>query len=311
MPSTLKDEDELTLLLTRELDDVWYFMHTLGAKQIAEILDFLQVKQASVDLDTLRALVQGYVHRIPWESTTRIVRRSETPQLADRPRWPAEFWQLAMSQGTGGTCFESNYAFWKLLESIGFQGYLTINDMGETHACHSAIVIDLRVDDGANGTHQRYLVDVGLPLYTPIPLDPAQTTSAESEYQRYSIQSLDADSGTGPYRYQVERAPHPRPTAYTLIDTPVHEDTYLPAVTADYDQNGLFLDTVVIAKLVDGIMSRFSTHEKPYVLEFFVDGERTTRPLPSDLRAAAQVIGAHFGMPSDVVEKSLRIIDIT
>lgn len=284
-------------------------MHTLSTEQTTEILDFLQVPQAQPDMETLQALVHGYVHRIPWESATRIVRRAETPSLPDRPRWPTEFWQLAMSQGTGGTCFESNYAFWKLLEAIGFQSYLTINDMGETHGCHSAIVIELQTDNG-NDTHQRYLIDVGLPLYTPIPLDPAQTTSAESEYQRYSIQPLDADSETGPRRYQVERAPHPRPIAYTLIDTPVPEESYVPAVTADYDQDGLFLDTVVIAKLVDGVMSRFSTHEKPYALEFFVDGERTTRPLSSDLGTAAQEIGDHFGMPSPVVEKALRIIDI-
>ncbi len=284
----------------------------LTAEQVGEIVSFLDVRQLQPDVNTLERLIDGYVQRVPWESATRIVRRAETPDLKDRPRWPSEFWQLAVMQGTGGTCFESNYAFWKLLDALGFQAYLTINDMGDTHACHSAIVVEFPPTTGdAEDGDERYLVDVGLPLYTPIPLDRTQPTSAVCEYQQYTLQPLVSpdSTGTAAHRYQVERAPHPRPIAYTLVDTPVPEDAYIQAVIADYDAGGLFLDHVVISKLVDGMMTRFSTYEKPYVLEVFVNGERTTKPLPSDASAAADEISACFGMPAQMLEKALQLID--
>jgi arylamine N-acetyltransferase len=45
--------------------------------------------------------------------------------------------------GSGGTCFESNYALFSLLLARGFTGQLTVNNMGETVGCQSAIVLEI------------------------------------------------------------------------------------------------------------------------------------------------------------------------
>jgi arylamine N-acetyltransferase len=278
-------------------------MNELSEQQVADILKFLDVSDPQPTLATLNALINGYVHHVPWESFSRIVRKAQTPELTERPRWPSEFWQLAMSQGTGGTCFESNYAFWTLLDALGFRAALTINDMGETRACHSAITVEL---DNADGTTQRYLVDVGLPLYTAIPLSDGQASSATSNYQQYQLEPVAAnDANAGASCYLIHRTPHPRPTAYTLIDRIIPETQYRQAVINDYDENGLFLDTAVITKVVNGVITRFSTHEEPYSLEFFSNGERTTRELPAHLSAAADEISSYFGIPSSVAYAAL------
>jgi arylamine N-acetyltransferase len=275
-------------------------MNELPSKQVSEILQFLSVPEPQPTLRTLQDLIDGYVHRIPWESFSRIVRKVNTPELTERPRWPTEFWTLAMSQGTGGTCFESNYAFWKLLEAIGFRGMLTVNDMGETRACHSAIIVEL---DDEETTADRYLVDVGLPLYTAIPLSREKVTSATSDYQRYSIQPSESNDSNS--RYLIERNPHPRPIAYTLIDRAVPEQDYMQAVINDYDEAGLFLDKAIITRVVNGVISRFGTHEQPYSLEYFENGERVTHGLPEDVSAAASEIGDYFGIPSSLAHEAL------
>lgn len=279
-------------------------MNTLSSEQVSGILRFLDVQNAQPTISTLQTLIAGYVLRVPWESVSRIVRKAHTCQLTERPRWPAEFWQLATLQGTGGTCFESNYAFWKLLEALGFRGYLTINDMGETCGCHSPIVVEFEAEN--DDAVQRYVVDVGLPLYTAIPLDRQQTTSAASEHQSYSIQPIEGNGMV--QRYLIERAPHTRPTAYTLIDKAVSEEDYIQAVIHDYDKGGLFLDTVVITKLVNGVLSRFSSHERPYVLEFFVNGERSTQAVSIDHKQAGAEIGSYFGIPSTLVSDALTAV---
>ena len=67
---------------------------------------------------------------MPWESASRIVRRARHARprrlrLAGRGLLGSHF-----ALGTGGTCYESNYAFFGLLRRLGYDGYLTINDMG-------------------------------------------------------------------------------------------------------------------------------------------------------------------------------------
>lgn len=68
-----------------------------------------------------------------------------------------EFWSDALQHGFGGTCYESSLAFYGLLDALGYEGYLTVNDMGDSRGCHAAIVLLL------NG--QKYLVDITIPIH--------------------------------------------------------------------------------------------------------------------------------------------------
>ncbi|HEX2620634.1 MAG TPA: arylamine N-acetyltransferase [Phototrophicaceae bacterium] len=265
----------------------------LKPDHVRQILDYLEVEVGQPDLTWLNQLITAYTEHVPWESASRIVRRANISKLAERPRRPAEFWEQAMTQGAGGTCFESNLAFISLLRAVGvgYEGYLTINDMGDFRGCHTAMVI--MVDE------EKYLVDAGFPLYAALPIHPGEITQVDTPYQHNDVRPIALD------RYEIERIPHPKLNCYTLIDQSVNEVDYIAATTADYDVNGLFLDRMVITKVVNGRVWRFNSGEKPYHLEMFHEGVRYDTPIEGD---SGQVIGEHFGIDTEIVSRALALI---
>ena len=133
------------------------------------------------DLSTLLQLVERYTRTVPWESASRIARRARHESAADCAVLGAAFWESHFEAGSGGTCYESNYAFWGLLRQLGYAGYLTLNDMGEHVGCHSAIVVRL---DG-----RKWLVDVGLPLHAALPIPVSGASETDSSFFRYTMQA--------------------------------------------------------------------------------------------------------------------------
>src|SRR5574339_1293110 len=129
-----------------------------------DILNYLDCPPCAPTLRYLNRLIYSYIRKVPWESVSRIVKRHTTQHSKDCPRLPEEFWREAIQYGFGGTCFESSLAFYSLLMALGYEGYLTINDMGTTRACHAAIVV---LFDG-----RKYLVDVTIPVHTAVQIDP-------------------------------------------------------------------------------------------------------------------------------------------
>jgi hypothetical protein len=267
------------------------------------VLDYLGLSASRrPDLEFLDRLVSAYTQTVPWESVTRITRRAqlseESKSLLDvYPRWPAEFWRLAIKQGGGGTCYESNYAFFKLLLALGYEAYLTINNMGDSTGCHSAIVVTL--------VGQKWLVDVGLPLYVPLPLDPTEECGRESAFHRYTVRP------DGHSCYQVERDRHPQRNCFTLIDSPVPEDTYRAITAADYGPVGLFLDRVVITKVIDDAIWRFNSGERPYRLERFQDGRKAEFILEEGGGATispASALAQRFNMPAATIALAMASV---
>jgi arylamine N-acetyltransferase len=245
------------------------------------------------DVATLNRLIAAYVRRVPWESAFRIAKRARTTTLADAPRWPEEFWADASERGGGGTCFESNYAFFDLLQALGYEGYLTINDMGDTCGCHTAIV--LRFAD-----HWR-LVDVGIPLHCSIRFALDKISRAAGPFHTYFIRPDGADS------YQIERTRHPQRNIFTLRNQPVEDAVYRAALTNDYGPNGLFLNRVVINKLIDEQIYRFSsTAEKLCVEQFDRQGNKVELPLTE--HALAAELGQIFGMDEDILAEALAAV---
>lgn len=216
-------------------------------------------------------------------------RRDVAP--SQRPQLPEAFWDGVLTKGTGGTCFESNAALSALLATLGFEGDLTINDMADARACHTAILVT--VGDA------RVVVDAGYPIYAALPLDD-HLTSCGTPWFRYDV------SPAGRRRYRLENHPHPTPHLFDLIDEPVSADAYLEALRHDYGPGGLFLDRVVIRKLVNERVWRFTSHERPWQLRCFTDGTRTEHPLPDDIAPAAACLGQHFGMDVATIAVALR-----
>ena len=246
------------------------------------------------NLTTLRQLLNRYTRTVPWESASRIVRRARYKHAADCAILGAEFWESHFTLGTGGTCYESNYAFFALLLRLGYDGYLTINDMGATIGCHSAIVLLL---DG-----QKVLVDVGLPLQAVLPLHADQTTISDSAFLRYTAEPQDGD------RYQILQQPHPRSQAFQLVDTPVADADYRAIAVHDYrHEGGQFLNEIVISKVVDEQLWRFNSDERPLRLQQFVDGQRRDHPLGGDV---AGELAAKFGLARDTVAEAIELLGI-
>lgn len=251
-------------------------------------LDRLGVAATEPSCALLDDLVQAYTHTVPWESASRIATRAQTAATADCPRWPERFWAQTFAQGTGGTCFESNYAFFSLLRALGYEGYLTINDMVATVGCHTAIVILL------NG--QKWLTDVGMPLYLPLPFGPEAAHERQTPFHTYTVQPDGED------RYQVLRAPHPSPNCFTLLDHPIPDDAYRAALTADYEPTGFFNDRVIVTKVIGDEIWRFNGIVPP-MMESFVYGGRADQPLSGD---PASAVADRFGMDEAMVRAALR-----
>ena len=261
----------------------------LSFVQQQQVLAYLGLAAAPPTLAFLEQLVAAYASHVPWETASRIARKANTPLWRECPRFAELFWQEAVTQGTGGTCFESNYAFFALLRSLGYEGYLTVNNMGEQIGCHTAIVLLL---DG-----QKWLADVGIPLYVPLPLDAAAITTRHTPFHQYTVIPL------GPNLYQIERTHHPKPVIFTLIDTPVPDAAYREALTQDYGPDGLFLNRIVVTKLIRGSAWLYNPQEFPDRLISFREGERQETPLNAPIAAS---LAHHFALDEQVIHQALE-----
>lgn len=266
----------------------------LSAPLRDRVLSYLDYSLAKPGTQALNRLLIAYVQKVPWESVFRIAKRRRTRTPEECPRWPEEFWLDAMHHGGGGTCFESNYAFMALLGALGYEGYLTINDMGEARGCHSAIVLFLN--------DQKRLVDVGIPLHTSLRLQAEQCTRTASYFHTY-IARPDGDE-----RYTIERTNHPNRYLYTLLDQPIADASYRAAMIQDYGQQGRFLDRIIINKVMEGKVWRFNSSDRPLRIEAIEPTNKTEILLPTSL--LARRLASYFAMERAVIQIALDSITL-
>jgi arylamine N-acetyltransferase len=257
-----------------------------------EVLAYLGVGADVPTLRLLDALLVAYTERVPWESASRIAKRARTRETKDCPRWPEEFWRAALRDGTGGTCFESNYAFFALLRALGFAGYLTINDMHAQIGCHTAIVILL--------AGEKWLTDVGMPLYLPVPFGPDRQGRRETPFHTYTVRPEGDDT------YTVLRDRHPAPYCFTFHDRPIADDAYRAATTDDYEPTGNFNDRVIVTKVINGEIWRFNGVNPP-MMESFRDGGRKVHPVGDDV---ATTVADRFGINRGIVQNALDAVGL-
>lgn len=265
----------------------------LAPEWTKRILDKWEVAAAAPTLPFLTQLIDAYVQHVPWETASRIARKANTPDWQTCPRLGEAFWQENLAQGTGGTCFESNYAFFSLLRALGYEGYLTINNMGETIGCHTAIVLRL---EGA-----KWLADVGIPLYAPMRLDAAAITQYETPFHRYTI------TPQGNNQYQIERSDHPKPIIFTLIDEPVPDEAYRQATTNDYGPDGLFLNRLVLTKVVRGRAWLYNPLESPDHLFSFHRTDRDNVPLEEN---KVRFLAEHFQVDEGILKEAMGLLGL-
>jgi arylamine N-acetyltransferase len=267
------------------------FSQNLSNGLVKDILDYLGYPLNAPTLRFLNRLIPAYIRKVPWESVSRIVKRHTTPEIINCPRWSEEFWTEAMKFGFGGTCFESNLAFYSLLLALGYEGYLTVNDMGDTRKCHAAAVILL---DGVN-----YLVDITIPVHSAVRINPQKTIRRRTEFHSYTIRPVEEN------KYEVERSHHPNRNAFTLIDIPVKLPDYKLIVENDYQDTGFFLNSVVMNKVIGNKIWRFFSENQPYKLESFNKQGKQEILIPVD--TLAESLGKKFEMPVEKISLALAL----
>jgi len=251
-----------------------------------DILNYLGCPPKNPTLRYLNQLIHAYIRRVPWESVSRIIKRHETTETKDCPRLPEEFWNEAMLHGFGGTCFESSLAFYSLLRELGYEGYLTVNDMGESRGCHAAIVIVI------NG--QKYLVDNTIPVHAAIRLDPHKTIKRRTALFDYILRPVSEN------KYEVERSHRPSKNLFTLIDVPVSLPDFLATIEDDYTEaTGRFLKSVVMVKVVNEKGQRFFSDQQPYKVESFDRSGRVEKMI--EPKTLPHFLAGLFEVPEDSI----------
>ena len=91
-----------------------------------------------------------------------------------------------------------------------------------------------------------------------MPIYIAQITRRSNEFHHYTIHP---DSNS---RYAIERSHHPKRKIFTLVDVPIPLEEYRVAVQQDYEETGYFLDRVIIVKVIEGRLWRFSSVDTPH-----------------------------------------------
>ncbi|MFT7585690.1 MAG: arylamine N-acetyltransferase [Cellvibrionaceae bacterium] len=265
------------------------------------ILQSLGLTKQPANIDFLDQILHAYTRSIPWESATRNVKRvqveSANQDVQQCPRWPEEFWALALEDGTGGTCFETNLSVFAFLNTLGYNGYLTINNMTESIGCHTAIVVLI---DG-----EKWLFDAGYPLECVVPLSASQPTYKRGKF--LDFQATPQGDGT----YEITRLRHPKPYVFTLIDTPVSVEDYKQATANDYRPEGNFNESLVINKTVDEQLIRFSTRTADVLFESFTadpEGGMAVRQVFSVEEDLAQQLANIFKMPISTLSHALEIV---
>lgn len=264
----------------------------LSASLVKKILNYLGCPPNAPTLRYLNRLIHACIRRVPWESVSRILKRHTTFEMEDCPRLPTEFWNDAMKYGFGGTCFESSLAFYNLLTALGYEGYLTVNDMGESIGCHAAIVIIV--------DRQKYLVDNTIPVHTAVRINPRKVTRRRTPFFNYALHPVRKNI------YEVKRSHNSKRISFTLIDVPVSLPDYQAIVQNDYLETGNFNKNVVMNKVINNKTTLFFSDHQPYKLERHNKRGRWETPLRIEI--LPRVLAKTFHMPEDSISAALSLI---
>lgn len=259
------------------------------------ILQHLRVKRSPPTLEYVQELITAYCSNVPWESVSKIIRKDLCGRTTDCLRLENEFWRSAFQNGTGGTCYESNWAFFCLLRDLGFEGYLTINRIIDKSSVHSAIVIVI--------SGRKYIVDIGYPTYAPIPVIEERVTVSDTTPIHYRC------TPTSSKEYRIENFPHPNPYLYHLTDVPINPIDYLQTASKDYGEGGLFSDRIIIRKMINKAPTRFDSEDLPYNIHTLQHGEKLKTFIKDE--DLIKRLGDHFMMNPKMISQAFTILNKT
>lgn len=269
-----------------------FLSFNVDSQLISSILSYLKLPKGAPTLYYLKKLILAYCSNVPWESVSRIVKKNQCNTSSNCVRLENEFWQDTLRHGTGGTCYESNWAFFWLLQNLGFKGYLTINKIEDKNSYHSAIIVQIH--------NTKFIVDVGYPVYSPIQIKKSGTKITDSPFISYQSTSITSNE------YLIENIPHPKPYLYHLLDSPVSKQTYLEVAKNDYSETGLFLDRIIIRKIVNHLPTRFDNEDIPFNIHTLQKGVREKEFIDSNNLFNA--LSNHFKVGVEIVKEAFAVL---
>jgi arylamine N-acetyltransferase len=257
-----------------------------------KILHYLNVKNNSLTPAYLQELIIAYCSNIPWENLSKIIKKNAYINPVNCLRLADEFWTSAILYGTGGTCYESNWAFFCFLQHLGFEGYLTINKIMDKSSVHSAIIIKLN--------NKKYIVDIGYPIYAPIPITEGAITSINTHQITYRSTYI------APNEYIIENFPHPKPYLYHLTDIPVTTNDYLNIARLDYGEKELFADSIIIRKIINKLPTRFNSEDIPYNIHTLQNGSKLKTLINEENLIPS--LAKHFNVAIEIITKAFSLL---
>lgn len=258
------------------------------------ILQHLKIRKADPARLYLQELIAAYCRTVPWESVSRIVKKARTTNPENCFRGEEEFWLSAFENGTGGTCYESNWAFFHLLKALGYEGYLTINAVRDKSSNHAAIVVLI---DGC-----KYIADVGYPMYSLVGFAENRTVCTNTESYTYAAKPI------SPVEYVIEDTLHPKPYLFHLTDVPVSSQQYLKIATDDYGDAGLFLDRIIVRKVIDNVPVRFDSEDLPYNIHTIQAGNRQRNYIAQ--QDCIVSLNRHFNINSTLIKQAFDTLNL-
>ena len=81
----------------------------------------------------------------------------------------------------------------------------------------------------------------------------------------------------------------------------------MDALLLEYGPGGLFLDRVIVSKVIAGHVCRFNSDEQPYVLERFGPGHSDSVRLGDD---PAGDVGRLFSLDERLLRQALRVVGV-
>lgn len=259
------------------------------------ILQHLKLQRSTPTLQYLHELMTAYCSIVPWETISKIVKKNLSDPDTNCLRLENEFWTAAFQYGTGGTCYESNWAFFCLLQNLGFDGYLTSNKIIDKCSIHSAMVIVI--------SDKKYIVDIGYPTYAPIPFFEGAITVSDNCWIKYR------STPTSPTEYIIENFPHPKPYLYHFTDVPVSPLDYLEMAGKDYGECGLFLDRIIIRKVINKVPTRFDSEDIPYNIHTLQNGEKVKRFIKEEDLVTR--LSNHFNLDRKIISQAFKLLNNT
>lgn len=258
-----------------------------------KVLQHFGITEDLPNVEYLQKLITAYCNSVPWESVSKILKKRNCNNGDDCVRLENEFWSDQLNYGTGGTCYESNWAFYKMLQSLGFECYLTINKISDKSSVHSAIIVTIN--------NSKYIADIGYPLYAAIPVIKNGVVNLNHQLINYRSTAI------GSNEYLIENFPHPKPYLYHLTDIPVSDDDYLKVAASDYCDTGLFFDRIVIRKVIDSIPRRFDSEDLPYNIHALQNGTKTKTFVEAEI--LIETLSDYFSLDIDLIRKGFEILN--